>query len=357
MNITWNIVANNARVEPETKEQFRERIKQLEQHLGRCPPEAVHLQIVIERNQRTQVFELELNLRLPGNIVRIDNKGPDLIPAFEEAVEALSRELEARRCKHSEDAAQPESNQAGNEVPARVEFETESQPDGHGPHRLSDLVRMVLDQHYEELLQHARRHIRHDELAGDLPRGAVEAPEIVDEVARQAEARVRRKPKQLDLLPWFYHLMHEELRRQRQLYKERAAEEISTEQRVTLPEDKPKALQPIERMVNEVLEPEITRVEDVVPDLEVAPPDHIVEARELLDGLQDALRRWPLPEREVFELYFVRGFEPKQISAITGEPLRNIRERIASVQQRLRNELREEGMRPEKFREANQLLP
>jgi RNA polymerase sigma factor (sigma-70 family) len=208
---------------------------------------------------------------------------------------------------------------------------------------MNDTAKLLIEERYNELLQHARRHIRHDESAGDLPQNAVDPTEIVDEVVRQAESGVPPKPRRMHWLPWLYHLMHEELRRQRSLYQEKARTEVTTQERVTLPEDEPSALQPLEKMVNEIMEPEVTREEDVVPNPGAAPPDRAGERAELLNDLQPAIRSWPPIDREVFELYYSRGFEPKEIAGITGEPIRSVKERILSIQQRLRRELRDEA--------------
>jgi len=47
---------------------------------------------------------------------------------------------------------------------------------------------------------------------------------------------------------------------------------------------------------------------------------------------------WPKPEREVFELYFVEGFEPDEVAMILGQPVSRVRELIESLQKRLRTE-------------------
>jgi hypothetical protein len=91
-------------------------------------------------------------------------------------------------------------------------------PEGSGPQKMEDVVREFLEQHYSRLVRHARRHILQDELAGDIPKDALDAREIADEVARQAIANAGRKPREMTWLVWIYRLMHEELRRQHELH-------------------------------------------------------------------------------------------------------------------------------------------
>ena len=208
-----------------------------------------------------------------------------------------------------------------------------------------NIIARNIQQNYHRLLYHARRHIRHEEMTGDIPAGALDARDIVDEVARQAETNVSRKPKKVSWLVWLFHLLHEELRRHRERLKQEQAEAIPTERETIVPELKPKALQPMEQMVERVLEPQVLRAEDVVPNPEAEPPDRILEEKELVEELQGAVQSWPRPEREAFELYFVQGFEPDEIAQITGQPLKQVKETLATVQGRLRKELLQEEAR------------
>ncbi|HEY5778982.1 MAG TPA: hypothetical protein VIT00_09605 [Terrimicrobiaceae bacterium] len=45
------------------------------------------------------------------------------------------------------------------------------------------------------------------------------------------------------------------------------------------------------------------------PTQNVTPPDEIATRNDLLNELQSAIQSWPPEEREIFELYFVEGFE------------------------------------------------
>jgi DNA-directed RNA polymerase specialized sigma24 family protein len=67
-----------------------------------------------------------------------------------------------------------------------------------------------------------------------------------------------------------------------------------------------------------------------------------VEARDLLEHLQEAIQSWPRLDREVFELHFVKGFEPHQVAMIIGRPLQNVNEKISSLQKRLRERIAQE---------------
>jgi RNA polymerase sigma factor (sigma-70 family) len=155
----------------------------------------------------------------------------------------------------------------------------------------------------------------------------------------KAESEASRKPKRMNGRVWLFHLLHNQLRRQLRRLKQEHTQTIPTEKRIILPELEPKTLQPLEQMVEKVIEPQILRAEDVIPDPEAVPPDQFVADKELLQQLQEVIQKWPEREREVFELYFVQGFEPGEIAQITGQPLNKVKRTVARVQSLVRAEL------------------
>lgn len=344
MTFTWNVVSSHTEPDEQLKRKFRQKIAKLEKHLKHFPPDAVHLQIALERHPKKPIHTVMLTLRVPSHILHTTKSAVEPITAFDEAIKALLRELESFKSGLRGEILW--KRRARRELLHQLKaagFAAEPMIEGAGPQKLEDIVRDLFQQRYNALLRHARRHIRHDELAGDLPKGAVDARDIVDEAAGQAEAKATQKPREMGWLVWFYHLVHEKLRRQRRLFKLKQAKEVSVEKRQILPEDKDSALLPLERIVKRQMEPEVIRTEDIVPNPEAAPPDQIVEQKDMLEYLQNNIKDWPKPEREVFELYFVEGFGPKEIAMITGQPLKNMQGNIASIQHRLREEMLQEN--------------
>ena len=55
------------------------------------------------------------------------------------------------------------------------------------------------------------------------------------------------------------------------------------------------------------------------------------------------MRSWPRPEREVFELYYVEGLEPDEIAMVTSQPVKAVRDNLASIQCRLREQMLEQA--------------
>ncbi len=325
---------------------LRQKIGKLEKHLKHFPPDAVHLQIVLEKHPKKTLHTVGVALRVPSNVLHAEKSAPGLIEAFDEAIRAILRELaglkaELRRERFWKRKARREQLR---EMKAGG-FAAAPQPPGIGPQKFEEVVRQLFKQHYNAMVGHARRDIRHHELTGEIHPRALDAKDIVDEAAHQAEAKALRKPRQMSWLVWFYHLLHAELRRQRTRLKRQEAEEIPVELKKTLPENSEALLQPLEVMVKKEMEPEVTRIEDLVPNPEVAPPDLLVEQNELLEHLQASVQSWPLPQRNVFELHFVQGFEPREVSMITGLPLQTVRDHISAIHTWLREEImREEAV-------------
>jgi DNA-directed RNA polymerase specialized sigma24 family protein len=183
-----------------------------------------------------------------------------------------------------------------------------------------------------------RCHIHHYEETGELPPGSVDPRDIVDEVARQAEEKGKDRPPNLSWLVWLFHLMHQEIQRQRDLFEQKEAGEIPTEKPVKVPELSEKKLHPLERIVQKAMEPRVIRVEDVVPGLDL-PPDDFVAQKERIEQMLPELPRWPWIEREVFELYYIEGFEPDEIAKAMDQPVDRIQKVVDLLRERVRKQL------------------
>ena len=80
MRISWNIVTknispDNARLPLEKK--LQQKIAKFDRHLVRFPPDAVHLQIVLEKHPRKDRYLASLTLRVPehAEFCRIREEG------------------------------------------------------------------------------------------------------------------------------------------------------------------------------------------------------------------------------------------------------------------------------------------
>jgi hypothetical protein len=62
------------------------------------------------------------------------------------------------------------------------------------------------------------------------------------------------------------------------------------------------------------LDPPVVLTGGLLPDLHAVPADQIAVEKDLLEPLQTAVQNWPRAERDIFELYFIEGFEPDEIA-------------------------------------------
>ena len=133
--------------------------------------------------------------------------------------------------------------------------------------------------------------------------------------SKKGSKRSYEGPKEGSWLTWFYHLIHQELKRQRRRFAPDKAGKVSTNESKTFSKEGAKA----------------SRQAD--------PIEEGLARKDALARLEQDMRNWPRPEREVFELYYVEGIEPEEIAMITRQPLRTVRENIESIQSRLREEI------------------
>ena len=124
---------------------------------------------------------------------------------------------------------------------------------------------------------------------------------------------------------WFYHLIHEELKRRR--YKLKGQEPPSNE-RATGGQSSERSTQPSQRERQD----------------EDDPLDELVTEKDALDLLEHDLRGWPRHKREVFEWHYVEGLEPEEIAQTTGYALQAVKQALESVRQKLRQRFHEEEL-------------
>ena len=93
MKLRWSLFTKGMRPHPQLQTKLQQKIAKLETHLEHFPPDAVHLQVSLERHPKRAWFATALTLRLPSNILQSRKSGSDPVPAFDQAVKALLREV------------------------------------------------------------------------------------------------------------------------------------------------------------------------------------------------------------------------------------------------------------------------
>jgi len=93
MTLKWNLVAKGMRPHGQLRAKLQQKIRKLELHLAHFPADAVHLQVHLERLPKKEEFNTRLTLHLPSNVLYATKVADDPVPAFDQAVKALLREL------------------------------------------------------------------------------------------------------------------------------------------------------------------------------------------------------------------------------------------------------------------------
>ena len=89
----WNLVTKGIRPHGQLQKKLWEKIGKLETHLEHFPADAVQLQVNLEQHPKKPLFLATLTLRLPSNTLRAEKQGADPVPALDQAVKTLLREI------------------------------------------------------------------------------------------------------------------------------------------------------------------------------------------------------------------------------------------------------------------------
>ncbi len=199
--IPWNFVTQNLVVDERLRKKLREKITQLQRYLKHFPPDAVHLNVALERHARRNLHTARLTLRLPSNILHSAKSAPDVITAFDLAVKALLRELEKLKAglRHEADWKPKERREKLRREIKSGTFAPLPQPAGQGPQDPAGVVADFLRGHYRSLVRHARRQVQGRVLAGEIRPGAIDPRGIADDVVRLTLSGWKQKPPRREL--------------------------------------------------------------------------------------------------------------------------------------------------------------
>src|SRR5690349_20859142 len=120
-SIVWNIITRNIHADEQVRKEVRQKLAGLEKHLEVFPPTNLHLQVLLEKHPKKPLHTVELTLRLPANILRSKRSAPDLMTAFDDALQILLGELESGK-GGGQRGALSKSNQGGEQAQAPVGF-------------------------------------------------------------------------------------------------------------------------------------------------------------------------------------------------------------------------------------------
>jgi ribosomal subunit interface protein len=343
MTLAWKLVSKHVHPHAQLQSIIRRKIAKIESHLQHFPPDTVHLLVSMERHVKRDAYEVEITLRLPSNILHSHKEAKgDPIKAFDNAIRALLRELEAFKTQLRREASW--HRQKPGAKPARkrlARFATK--PQTTGPSTLADTLATMISRYHGRLLYHVQGQLRRDQENDDVPRGAIKPEVVVDEVVRTALAHPGNKPPELSYRLWLFTLAQRELHRRYRRIRLDGERNIPIEEEATVPDEEGlvegyDAERPLE-IIEEKLEPAVVTRADLLRDEHAFPPDAIAAEHDLIDYLHQVTSRWPEKERAVFDLHFLEGFDAQEVALLENLRPQAAEEAIANVQARLRGVL------------------
>ena len=340
MTLAWNLVSKHITPHEQLQRKIREKISKLEQHLQHFPPDAVHLLINLERHPKNDLFTAALTLRLPSNILRSAKQAKlDPIPAFDKAIKALLRELEDFKAElRHEESWRRKGSRVGLRLLKPLRFAPEPHP--AGPRTFADTLAEMIKRYQGRLFSHIQRQLHRDAIAGTVPRHAVRAEVVLDEVVRQALSAPESKPEDISYRMWLYSLVRRELKRRYRRIRLDGVRNVPIEETIRASEEEGEAQgydaeQPLE-IIEQRLEPKVVARGDLLPDERNASPDAVAEEHDLIDYLHHATAAWPEKERAVFDLHFLEGFDADEVALLESLRSADATQMIDNVQVRLR---------------------
>jgi DNA-directed RNA polymerase specialized sigma24 family protein/ribosome-associated translation inhibitor RaiA len=340
--ISWNIVKKDVDPGFTVKATLSRKVAKLTRRLAGFAPETLHLQVLLERLPRKRAFTAKFTLRLPSHILHSEKSAENLPAAIDSATEALAREVDSLRSKLRGDYRWKRPAWRARLNEEKTLMFAEPVEDETGPQTLAEVVASLIAAHDEQLLAHARRVLHMAELTGDIPTGAIDARDSVNEVVRICLAALEKKPSDLTYEEWFYRLVAEETGRQIREFTEETRLRVSPigETSRSQTEAADNAESPLQWVVSEIT-PDEDLPEERIPDPAVIPPSVEVSGHELVKILDHEVKTWPPAEREVFELHYLVGFNEAETAAICSQTKEEVDASLRKIELRLRNFLRQ----------------
>lgn len=322
---------------------LRRKLTRLERLLQHYAPEAVHLHIVMARSAATGRHSARLTLRLPRHILHRTKFALEPLVAFTAALEAMCLEISGRKQVKPRPAPALPGAKKIRRRPSG--FAAKPRTGRAAPAGLGDVLRDLLAHNYARLLQYVKLQLAHAGENGDRLDHVIDPRGVVDEIAQRALVDPEAKPARLGHLLWLYTLARQEVARRRRLLKAQEVDTVSLESLRKLPEideeeegyDAEQPLDLIERQEATTR----TSMRELTPDDHAVSPADSAVNHDLLEEARRVADDWTKPEREIFELHYVDGFEPREIATVTRRTLRRVQATIDALHDRLQTALRE----------------
>lgn len=293
-HFSWNIVTRNLRENPFLPERILRKIRVLEQHLQRFPPDAVHLVIELERHARKEEHRAILTLRLPSHILHADKSAKSITAALSSAVKALLEELKTLKARLREEPQWKRKTRRKKLTFSSVPTESDAEPQS-----AAEMREAFVESHRSRLARFARRAANRTRSQSE-PITDRELAELVGE-AKDKLAALSKRGKLTNDRAQLYRLVRE------------AIVQRGRGSRKGPPSSSPSS-----------------------PTGETSPKSGLLSAMDQVLGTLSPF------EQEVFDLHYVEGFETDEIAMITRKPESQVKDALQAIEDQIRVSLRSE---------------
>lgn len=338
-----DILQERLQITPDVQKVIDRKVEKLEKRLKRYHPETSHLRIHISKNEKKDLYECLLELRVLNKLLAVKKSSRDLVGAFDEAYEALIKEFERYRLKINK------SLRSKKAAARKIVIEAL-------PEQLEDwkaLFEEALRQKIKSLYRIARHELLYHQLMGTLEPGEVIPADVVDEAIIRVYERFSREKSQRDIE---HELVREVINVAREFARDvertrshRVSIDVSAE---VLPE--PEEVSTLGEEILYFYEPdEALKLEDLIEDPTALTPEQVVESEELQHLLYQHLSELPEDQRTAFTLVNMEGYEPEEAGLVLQKSVAEVQKLVEKAEEALSQKLavEEVPMAVEKVRE------
>ena len=327
MTYTWNSTTKNIHIE-NLGLKFNRKLDKIKRHLVHFSENSVHLEIAVEKNSKKELFTAKLTLHVPSNVLHAEKSAGKFMTAFDNAADALVREIQslkadlcgAEKWESKERRGLLHAGKATRFAPI-PSLQEISQP-------IPEILPELFHQHRSRLGYELKQMIRRDEDAGVIPRDGIDAENIMDEVERIALRGPNSRPAEQTYKVWFFSLAQNELQRRCEKLRRKVREMNSSAE--FSPENESASYQPsaAHEIRRRKFEPPPTvPLSEVLGEEKAMALEGAGAEQEFWEELNRTADGWPDQRRAVFDLHFLGGFGPVEISALNRMP----RERVEDI--------------------------
>jgi ribosomal subunit interface protein len=338
-----NIEFKNLAAQKTIQQLIKKLITRIEKKIKGLSPDATFLRLRVEENSVRKLYHVSVALELPGKTFPAKEEKRDLQTAVRDAFAEIERQVKKYK---STTRNEPEWKRPARRQELR-EMNLAAVPDEQ---RNRELFFSLAAKQLHRLYEFVRHKLAYSESAGDLVRGELTPEDVLDAVLLRAYREFVKRPARGDTGKWLTELATQYLASETKRLKAERALTVRIEEDV--PETPP--AEEVITLGEEILDfyqpDEDLKLEDILPDLKIPPPDRIVETKELRRCVNTALAGLPEEWRRALWLRHVKDLTGRELAKASGKPEAEIERILDYALRYVRQKLVESGC---KFEEGD----